>query len=492
MSTKTFKVVKPLSVRKTASLNADRVGDGFQPGTVITVDANSRTEADNFVWWQHDQGWSAERKTDGTAVLMEEVAAPAASEPATSPPTSSNNEDDVVHFYVHQPVKVRMSPGGPEVPDTRLQSNTTIEAVPGSRTVVGRFVWWQHDLGWSPAESTDGTKVFMVQISSPHEAPPELETAPDAAEDEDEATPPPPAAVKEGRTGTVRRSFRVMIEVKIRKDPGLNGEELEERLQPGVVVEVDKDSRTEVDGFVWWQHDKGWSAGSNLAGSSVFFGDPDAPAPGSTESQGSSAGVSSTDGTISVDQLPQRNALFTRLPVDINQTAWVQYFGNTNFAFEEGGKWGYASFAQGLHSGFDQGNGTNNFNGAIPVFAGVSGTFIRNNQYGVVVQSGQYEVIYQHVSETTSYNKGGQVKPGTQIGILDPSYGSNRHLHLEVRYKGKYIVNPLLMMPEAMRQSLLSRFTRYDMCSANGWTQWQTPMDQPIIVLGGPVIGPTA
>ena len=503
MSTKTFKVVKPLSVRETASLNAARVGDGFQPGTVITVQANTRTEADGFVWWQHDQGWSAERKADGSAVLMEEVAqATAAATPATTPApaTTTSTPSDVTYFYISKFVRVRMSAGlnGTPVPDVMLQPDTTIETVPGSRTELDGFIWWQHDRGWSASQSTDGSQTFMEQIDSPHQPPPSYFASLDAqgnppAAEETTDDDQPAAAVKVGRTATVNREFKVSISVKIRKSPGLGGEELEERLEPGVVVNVDPDSRTEADGFIWWKHDKGWSAGSNLDGSTVFFTDPNAPDPGSKEAQGTADGVSATDGSISVDALPQRDGLFSRLPVDFNLTAWVQYFGNTNFAFKNGARWGYPAYAQGLHSGFDFGNATANYNPAIPCYAGVSGTFVRNNQYGVAVQSGEYLVIYQHLVNTDSYVKGGQVTPDTQIGILDPSFGSNRHLHLEVRYKGeRYIINPLLMMPANMRDMLLNRFTNFDMSSANGWSKWLTPMDQPIIVLGGPVIGPTA
>lgn len=488
MSTKTFQVVKNLSVRDNPGLNTNREEQGLTAGMTIEVDPNSRREVDGFIWWQHSAGWSAERKADGSAVFMEAITpeTPTTTEPITPDQPA---EPEEVYFAVKTRVKIRMSAGtsGITVEDTYLEPNTVVTVKPNSRVELNGFVWWQHDLGWSASQSADGSTVFLEQVDSP-DAVPTASTEPEEPEKTDA-----PVAVKGSRTGTFSREFRVMLNVNVRDEPGLHGDILPDQLQSGVIIEVDPDSRTEKDGWVWWQHQFGWSAGSNLDSSRVFFGDPNAPVPGSAESMGSSSGVAATDGTISIDSLPQRNALFTRLPVELNLTAWVQYFGNTNFAYTDGGKWGYDGFSQGLHSGFDFGNGTNNYHGAIPVYAGVSGTFVRNNRYGVAVQSGEYLVIYQHVSETNSYVKNNQVWPHTQIGILDPSYGTNRHLHLEVRYKGeRYIINPLLLMPEAMRNSLLTNFTRYDMSSANGWSKWQTPLDQPIIVLGGPVIGPRA
>ncbi len=274
--------------------------------------------------------------------------------------------------------------------------------------------------------------------------------------------------------------------LSIRNRPSLSGKQSPRLLSVGTIIDVDPDSRTEADGFVWWKHSRGWSAEKKIDGSVVLLVEPGTTITTTAPPQ---------DGPVDVSKLPQRGTLFERLPVELNLTAWIQYYGNTDFAYKNGSRWGYDSYAQGLHSGFDFGNSNYGQVPQLRVFAGVNGTFIDNNRYGVRVQAGEYIVIYQHLTQTHSYNKGGKVTKDTFIGLADPSMGSNRHLHLEVRYQGDtYILNPLLFFSLEDLNTITMRWSHYPshFSDRNGFNRWQTPLDQPVIKVGGPMIGPKA
>ena len=76
------------------------------------------------------------------------------------------------------------------------------------------------------------------------------------------------------------------------------------------------------------------------------------------------------------------------------------------------------------------------------------------------------------------------------------------HVHLEIRYKDSYILNPLLFMSSRMVNEFVERFPlrvgRADdthvmrFMQTETWDRWLTPLDQPVIRLGGELIGPTA
>jgi hypothetical protein len=73
--------------------------------------------------------------------------------------------------------------------------------------------------------------------------------------------------------------------------------------------------------------------------------------------------------------------------------------------------------------------------------------------------------------------------------------GSLQHLHLEIRYQSTMIVNPLLFIDEQTRQAIIARFPptgQFGFYSSPRWNQWLSPMDQPTIAVGGPMIGPRA
>jgi uncharacterized protein YvpB len=59
--------IRSAPVAGSASLVA---GKRLSYGQVIEVDGGSRTEASGFVWWRHDDGWSAQQSLDGTQEFM--------------------------------------------------------------------------------------------------------------------------------------------------------------------------------------------------------------------------------------------------------------------------------------------------------------------------------------------------------------------------------------------------------------------------------------
>jgi murein DD-endopeptidase MepM/ murein hydrolase activator NlpD len=370
---------------------------------------------------------------------------------------------------VTQPLSVRTEPGlaGPRGPQV-LEASTVIECDEDSRCEVDGYVWLWHDLGWSAERSVDFAQVFLEAAGADSTA--ESSSAADAAT---------PAEKSPQQAIARKRAFKVMQPLSVRAQPGLNAQRLPGTLEVGMVIECEEDSRCEVDEHIWWRHNAGWSAEARSDGSIVFLRDPDAVAP------------VNPDGSLNMDGLPLRDGLFQRLPVDLHNIAWVQYFGNTSFAFREGRRWNYPAFSQGLHSGIDLASRVDK----LPVYAGIAGVFLRNDGFGVAVRSGEYVIIYQHLTGTTSYVRGGPVTPDTTMGVMDPALGDNRHLHLEVRYdRERWIINPLWLMPPPMRDGISRKFGQFaaHFYRDQHWTRWQSPLDQPAILRGGPVIGPMA
>lgn len=73
LAVKRFLVTAPaLNVRPQPTLTSQRIAL-IMKDTEIEVDADSRLESGGYVWWRHDQGWSAERSLDGDLVFMVEV-----------------------------------------------------------------------------------------------------------------------------------------------------------------------------------------------------------------------------------------------------------------------------------------------------------------------------------------------------------------------------------------------------------------------------------
>lgn len=77
------------------------------------------------------------------------------------------------------------------------------------------------------------------------------------------------------------------------------------------------------------------------------------------------------------------------------------------------------------------------------------------------------------------------------MGVIE---NTQIHLHIEVRYRDRYIINPFLLMPQTMVDEFIGKFPpdASTFVETGTWNRWLTPLDQPVIRLGGEVIGPTA
>lgn len=183
--------------------------------------------------------------------------------------------------------------------------------------------------------------------------------------------------------------------------------------------------------------------------------------------------------------------LFERLPVDLADVGWTQYYGNTTFAFQYGFNLSYPRYAQWLHNGVDLGNITDR---DVPVFAGIEGTLVRVDRRGwdpaaVYIKSGAYTVIYGNI---IPLDVQGEITPNTIIGRIRANNGLSPHVHIEIRFEEQLNLNPLVFMPDNLIFPLLEKFppSGFYFYRDSNWTRWQTPLDQPVITRNGPVVGP--
>jgi hypothetical protein len=274
--------------------------------------------------------------------------------------------------------------------------------------------------------------------------------------------------------GTQKRIFQVVTPaLNVRTEPTVEPRTLlpSEQLRMGERVEAFANTRTEREGFVWWQHRTGWSVERTLDNREVLMADIN---------QG----------------LPPPPFLFQRLPMDLNTMRWLYYYGNTVFAFLYGRFNNYPGYSQGLHGGLDFGHP-----GGAPVYAGVNGIFDYSgserafgpNRVDILV--GNHLIIYGHLANPLKLPRGTPVNPNTVVGQID---AGAKHMHLEIRFdktNQQLILNPFSFMPNAMFDELTKKFQPvgdYAFYRSSRWERWLTPLDQPTIVRGGPVIGPTA
>ena len=204
------------------------------------------------------------------------------------------------------------------------------------------------------------------------------------------------------------------------------------RLNPGAHFRSDPTSALQADGFIWHFHDAGgWSAIGPIDGGWA------------------SAFVDQVSVTQKRD-LPFYGELFVSAPVDLGRVDWIQYFGDTAFARRFGNRLNYDGYAQGLHGGLDFGVDRSTASFGVPVFASLYGTVSSATANQVWVESGPYSVGYVHVEDTPmSIEIGSEVQPDTFLGNISRTdhAATNLHLHLEVIYGGRYLVNPAELMP---------------------------------------------
>ena len=154
--------------------------------------------------------------------------------------------------------------------------------------------------------------------------------------------------------------------------------------------------------------------------------------------------------------LPEQRHGFTfvKLPVKGQDLDWTQWYGTTEFAYDNRDLYEYS---QGLHAGIDLGGAA-----GTEVRAGVYGKVISINRAGfrpanvtIEVKGFQsvYHVIYGHLAEDSiDVELEAEVTPDTLIGTLEDT---EDHTHLEIRSEdGTYIFNPLRFMYEKDQQTL--------------------------------------
>lgn len=269
------------------------------------------------------------------------------------------------------------------------------------------------------------------------------------------------------------------------------------RLIQNQQIEVIPDSRTEAEGNVWWQHALGWSAERSLNPAEKPLmerviveqqGRSDAP-----------VNLNNADQiTLPTGTRIDRPMLFSRHPVALIDTQWTQYFGNTRFAFNlqfdrNPRRQRMYFYSQGLHAGIDYGNNDNKT--TVPIVAGITGRVEKVARNATVyrpgfvwVRAGDFVVIYGHMGNIPSdITVGSTVTPGTKLGFIEPL---EDHLHLEIRYRQTWIINPLVFMTPAMTDAFMVRFPVFNFYSSPVWTRWLTPFDQPVLRLGSPDTNP--
>ena len=478
MPKKIYKVVDgPLSVRREPG---GQWLKSYPTGYEFIADSDTQTIHNGYVWIQHDEGWTAQRSEDKSKKFLKKVA-------EIPTPNNVEPESETLHLKTNRQVRVRQSPDLSAQDVRWLSEGETIITQSDTRTEADGYVWWQHQDGWSASESLDGRWVFMEAISAPIEATATASQAETTQPTDTPAVPLPVVSIESTSTPAVPTvptstiiTLQANTDVRVRSEADLSGTFIK-WIPAGTIVELNASSEITNDGYIWLHHKDGWSAWKNVSGSTVFFVE-----------QGSAESVAvMTDDGPDVSTLPSLKTLVQRLPVDIDNIHWWQYFGNNDYAYTYGKSWGYDRFSQGLHSGLDFGNN----NAGIPVYAGLDCTFVREDRYGIRVKTGLYTVIYQHLTNTAHFEVGQQISVNTKLGELDSSSNRLRHLHFEIRYKGSWIINPLLLMSDEMVNQITTKFNpshpRY-FYQSGAWNQWLTPLDQPVIKLGGPVIGPTA
>ena len=272
------------------------------------------------------------------------------------------------------------------------------------------------------------------------------------------ATPPPPT---EEPTRSYLSPYHLRLRViddalNVRKSPSVDSKKIAQ-LPVGSVFLTDPDSELESDGFIWHRHALGWSAIGSLEGT------PHAEI---------------TDG-LDLRSTPHYATVFTTSPVDLEEIAWLQYFGDTVFARAYGHLHNYDGYAEGLHGGLDFGIDSGETHIPRAVFAGTIGVIEARLQNAIWISHGDYVIKYQHLESIPNYQRGDLVMPDTFLGNISTNGNApdNVHLHLEVVYDDRILVNPAQLMLTPIPWHL------YNSTGYAPDAEFQNPNHQPVIEL---------
>lgn len=464
---KRYKVIDgPISIRKDP--DGDRLADRLGQGIELEI-AIEPVEKNGYVWVQHTKGWSALRNTSGDEVFMLDI---------------SDRDPNAPRFFKvwAQSISIRSQPNGARSPQ-KLYRGTEVKVDPTSRTEAGGYIWWRHEAGWSAECSVNGKEIFMKEVfATPASVP---------------LDPDKKAKLPEHLKGKVH--LQVAQSTKVRAKPSADPRgTIIINMKRGKLVEVDMDTVTEADGYYWVKHELGWSAIMGVDGKNIFLAEP-GQIPGL---------VSIGPNGPKPEELPGYKSMITRMPVNLTDIQWFQYFGNNMWAYLHGKAYGYDRYSQGMHGGLDFGN---SLRAGIPVYAGIEGEYVKTeypsrNNTRILIRSGDYLFIYQHITSVRLFLPGQKVTPDMQIAAIEHHSIDNGwdHLHFEIRYMDEWIINPLLLMTDELVEQLTNRFNpeklNFDYKKTEStlnffykspkWTRWTTPLDQPMIKLNAPPIGP--
>ena len=97
--TKRFRIVASdgVKIRRSPTIRA-KIRRLLLLDDVIAVDPNTRTEADDYAWWEHEEGWSAERPLDNSDVYLLEV----------TPVEDAEHEETILHPQGDQGTQTRL------------------------------------------------------------------------------------------------------------------------------------------------------------------------------------------------------------------------------------------------------------------------------------------------------------------------------------------------------------------------------------------------
>jgi hypothetical protein len=210
----------------------------------------------------------------------------AANAAGDAPPPADPKLTQPMRVITRNTLRIRREPRriqGTLLLDQFYSFGQTVMVDPDSRTLADEFVWYRHALGWSAVARIDGTEYLMLPVDAsgnviepppppapPVDVPPVVVVAPPVD------VPPvvvvaPPNTERPAKPTMLK--FRVTaLTVNIRTAPRTGNDTLSgKRLVRGDIVEVDQASRTEANGFIWWQHKLGWSSSRAMDGSLILM-----------------------------------------------------------------------------------------------------------------------------------------------------------------------------------------------------------------------------
>lgn len=486
--------INGLKIRTTPGDNS--VGAHLKRGEVIKVDYDKRVEKHGYIWVRHYEGWSAIRPItlrDGERAYVQDITHLV---PATG----------VIFKVRYTSLHVRPTPTSPPNEYILVYDDVVIaEKAPGGQPRDGGHIWWKHPLGWT--SERHGATLYMVKVDDIDNPRADLTAPPEPLINPLSITPgspTPPDEPPDTPAIPITHYYQVVASdgINIRSHHDASSERVG-FADYGDMLTI-KATFPQVHGNYRWLE--------LTSGSWVAMGPKDTAVDWleRIEKPAQFEPVFLSPSTI--HEIPSWRNLFSDFPVTFPaERDWFQYFGNTVFAFTDGTKYNYDGYSQGLHGGLDFGSSAV----SLDVYARVTGEVVliidqagARNQ--VHVQSGPYLIIYQHLENHNHPDLikhgdlpevGQAVTPDTFLGKTMFGSGKPNHLHFEVRYKEKMIINPLELMPQSMTDKILARYNPdAPSGSANSllrrfyksvqWHQWTAPFDQPIIQLRGKVIGP--